>query len=127
MRSFPLTTGSPGNSTYLGLRYREDTDILPFFQFFFKVEPDGFTDIYHQLIESFPLRENIDTYAPAAPVFSVGINFKFDEHESTSVIWYCTVLHKGRKFFCQGIYSGSVYFIQHPGYNHTFDAGVAAV
>ncbi len=80
IRSFPLTTGSPGNSTYLGLRYREDTDTLPFTQFFFKVQLDGLTDIYHQLIESFPLRENIDTDAPAAPEFAIRINFKFDEH-----------------------------------------------
>jgi len=77
---FPLTTGSPGNGTYLGLRYREDTNTLPFTQFFFKMELDSFTDIYHQLIESFPLRENIDSNAPAAPVFAIRINFKFDEH-----------------------------------------------
>ena len=86
MRSLPLTTGSPGNSTYLGLGYREDTDTLPFAEFFFKVKFDGFTDIFHQLIESFSLRENIDADAPAAPVFAIGIDFKFDEHESTSVI-----------------------------------------
>jgi hypothetical protein len=86
MRFFSLATGSPGNSTYLGLRQREDTDTLPFAQFFFKVEPNGFTDIYHQLVESFPLREDIDTDAPAAPVSAIRINFKFDEHGSTSVI-----------------------------------------
>ena len=96
MRSFPLTTGSPGNCTYLGLRNGKDTDILPFAYFFFKVKFDGLTDICHQLIESLSLRENIDTDAPAAPVFAIRINFEFDEHKSTSVIWYCTVLHEER-------------------------------
>ena len=87
MRSFPLTTGSPGNSTYLGLGYRENSDVLPFAQFFFKMEFNGFTDICHQLVECFPLRENIDTNAPAAPIFPFGINFKFYEHENISTVW----------------------------------------
>jgi len=87
MRSFPLTTGSPGNSTYLGLGYRENTDILPFAQFLFKMEFNGFTDVCHQLIECFPLGKNIDADAPAGPVFTLGINFKFYQHESISMIW----------------------------------------
>lgn len=71
MRSLPLTTGSPGNGTYLGLRYREDTDVLPFAQFFFKMKFHGLTDICHQLIEGNSLGEYIDTDAPAAPVLSI--------------------------------------------------------
>jgi len=51
------------------------------------MKPDSFTDIYHQLIESLSLRENIDTDAPAAPVFAIRIDFEFNEHESTTVIW----------------------------------------
>jgi len=60
------------------------------------MEFDGFTDSYHQLIEGLSLRENIDTDAPAAPVFTLRIHFEFDEQGDTSVIGYCAVLHEGR-------------------------------
>jgi hypothetical protein len=85
--SFPLTTGSPGNGTYLCLRYGKDTDVLAFAQFFFKMKPDSLMDIYHQLIESLSLSENVNADAPAAPEFAIRIDFKFNEHESTTVIW----------------------------------------
>jgi hypothetical protein len=50
------------------------------------MEHDCFTDVFHQLIERFPLRENVNTDTPAAPVAAIGIDFKFNEHESTSVV-----------------------------------------
>jgi hypothetical protein len=50
------------------------------------VEFHGFTDIYHHLIESFPLGKNIDPDAPAAPEFAIRINLKFDEHKNPSIL-----------------------------------------
>ena len=86
IRSFPLTTGSPGNGTYLGLGQGKDADTFPFQKEFFKMERDCLADICHQLIEGFSLGEDIDTDTPAAPVCSIGIYLELDQHGSTPVV-----------------------------------------